>query len=95
MNQDPLGRPAGRVKQEGSREVWARPLYDGTLAVGLFNRGFSAAEVQVNWSDLKLSGKQPVRDLWLHEDLGEFDNGFLRHGPAARHGAGQDRRGRK
>lgn len=76
VNQDPLGRPAGRIKQEGSHEVWARPLYDGTLAVGLFNRGFLAAEVNVNWSDLKLDGKQPVRDLWLHKDLGEFGSSF-------------------
>ena len=76
LNQDPLGRPAGRVQQTGSREVWARPLYDGTLAVGLFNRGFSAAEVQVHWSDLKLTGPQPVRDLWLHKDLGAFSDTF-------------------
>jgi alpha-galactosidase len=76
LNQDPLGRPAGRVKQEGAREVWTRPLDDGTLAVGLFNRGFSAAEVEANWSDLQLDGQQAVRDLWLHKDLGEFTGKF-------------------
>jgi hypothetical protein len=55
-----------RVKRKGSRELYGRRLYDGTLAVGLFNRGFSAAEVPVTWSDLKLAGQQPVPDLWRH-----------------------------
>ena len=74
VNQDPLGRPAGRVKRECWIEVWSRPLYDGTLAVGLFNRGVYATEVTVNWSDLKIEGEQPVRDLWQRKDLGEFDD---------------------
>jgi alpha-galactosidase len=31
---------AGRAARQGRRrEVWARPLADGTMAVGLFNRG--------------------------------------------------------
>jgi alpha-galactosidase len=81
VNQDPLGRPAGRVKQQGSCEIWARPLCDGTLAVGLFNRGFSSTDVQADWSDLKLEGRQSVRDLWLHKDLGEFDGHFSANVP--------------
>ena len=39
INQDPLGKPAGRVLKSGQKEVWARPLFDGAKAVGLFNRG--------------------------------------------------------
>src|SRR5437764_3643577 len=38
VNQDPLGRPAGRVAKDGRLEVWARDLEDGSKAVGLFNR---------------------------------------------------------
>jgi alpha-galactosidase len=72
VNQDPLGKPAGRRMQDGRLEVWARPLWDGTVAVGLFNRGQQAANVTARWSDLGLQGSQPVRDLWQQKDLGVF-----------------------
>jgi alpha-galactosidase len=41
VNQDPLGKQAARIKDdvEHGVEIWARPLADGTTAVGLFNRG--------------------------------------------------------
>jgi alpha-galactosidase len=39
------------------------------MAVGLFNRGISAAPVSAKWSDLGLTGRQPVRDLWQQKDL--------------------------
>ncbi len=68
--------PEPRVRSLAGLRISSTTGADGTLAVGLFNRGFSAAEVQVNWSALKLRGKQPVRDLWLHKDLGESDTGL-------------------
>jgi alpha-galactosidase len=85
INQDPLGRPAGRRSQQGMREVWARPLWDHTTAVGLFNRGPERATVTAKWSDLGLKGRLPVRDLWQRKDLGSFDGSFAAQVPA--HGA--------
>jgi alpha-galactosidase len=76
IDQDPLGKQAQRFVQKGQTEVWARPLWDGTMAVGLFNRGQQAAMVNVNWSDLRLKDRQNVRDLWQHKDLGVFRNSF-------------------
>lgn len=70
VDQDPLGKAAGRTLQKGRVEVWARPLSDGTMAVGLFNRDLVPQTITVRWSDLGLSGSQPVRDLWLHRDMG-------------------------
>jgi alpha-galactosidase len=70
VSQDPLGRAAGRTSSDGWVDVWARPLADGTTAVGLFNRGPEAAAMTVKFSDLGLKASQPVRDLWLHKDLG-------------------------
>jgi len=69
VNQDVLGKPAGRKSSDGWVEVWARPLADGTMAVGLFNRGPEAATVTAKFSDLGLTGTQAVRDLWTHKDL--------------------------
>jgi alpha-galactosidase len=70
VDQDPLGKAAGRTLQQGRVEVWARPLADGTMAVGLFNRDLVARTITVHWSDIGLSGSQPVRDLWRQEDMG-------------------------
>jgi alpha-galactosidase len=76
INQDPLGKTAGRVATRGQSEVWARPLFDGTTAVGLFNRGLQTTKVNVEWSELNRSGLQPVRDLWQHKDMGEHADGY-------------------
>jgi alpha-galactosidase len=70
VNQDPLGQEANRISAFNDAEVWAKDLEDGTKAVGLFNRGELPQTVTVNWADLKLTGKQPVRDLWRQKDLG-------------------------
>lgn len=85
VDQDPLGRAAGRKSKDGPLEVWARPLHDGTLAVGLFNRGREAAEVTATWASLGLTGAQPIRDLWARRDLGAADGEFRARVPA--HGA--------
>lgn len=85
VSQDPLGRQAWRVAQDGSTEVWARPLADGTWAAGLFNRGRHGAKVTVRWADLEQEGARSVRDLWLRKDLGVHEDVFTAHVP--RHGA--------
>jgi alpha-galactosidase len=84
VNQDPLGRPAGRVARSGSLEIWARDLADGTKAVGLFNRGETETTATAKWSDLGLKGRQPVRDLWRQQTLGTFADAFS--APVPRHG---------
>ena len=38
--------------------------------------GDRPARVTANWSDLKLAGRQTVRDLWRQKNLGNFDDGF-------------------
>ena len=80
-----LGRGGARVWQEHRLEVWVKPLADGTKAVALFNRGLRAADVSARWSDVGVTGRQPVRDLWLHRDLGAFTDRFTTKVPA--HGA--------
>jgi alpha-galactosidase len=76
VDQDPLGRQAGRVSKDGQAEVWAKDMADGSKAVGLFNCGSEPRVVTVTWSDLGLTGKQKVRDLWRQQDLGTFDEKF-------------------
>src|SRR5262245_31129620 len=85
VDQDPLGHAAGRIWSDARREIWARPLADGTMAVGLFNRGLQPAQVTVEWAQLGLKGQQPVRDLWQRRDLGVLPDKFTATVP--RHGA--------
>lgn len=85
VDQDPLGQAAGRIWRDARREIWARPLHDGTHAVGLFNRGLAPAAVTVEWSQLGIGANQPVRDLWRRQDLGGFADRFTATVP--RHGA--------
>lgn len=74
VNQDRLGKAAGRVSADGPAEIWARPLADGTHAVGVFNRSPVSRKVRVDWSSLSLEGKQPVRDVWQRHDLGTHES---------------------
>ena len=85
VNQDVLGKAAGRLIGDGRTDIWARPLSDGTMAVGLFNRNPEATSITVKFSNLGISGSQPVRDLWMHTDLARATNQFSATVP--RHGA--------
>ncbi len=86
INQDPLGKPAGLLSKDANDgEVWARPLFDGTHAVGLVNGDAAPRTLTVRWTDLGLSGPQPVRDVWLHRSAGSFTGSYAVEVPA--HGA--------
>jgi alpha-galactosidase len=76
IDQDALVKPATPVRHDGPGDIYARPLEDGSHAVGLFNRGAEPAEIEVKWSDLGLASPYKVRDLWRQKDLGYLRNGF-------------------
>jgi alpha-galactosidase len=85
VDQDPKGVQGRRVAQEGPLEVWAKPLSDGAIAVGLFNRGESTNRLTLNFKDIGVTGSAKVRNLWTHTDLGSFTGGYSTDVP--RHGA--------
>ena len=85
VNQDPLGQQGWRCAGSAWKEVWMKPLQDGTLAVALFNRAPVKTTLTTTWSDLGLSGIHPVRDLWQRKDLVPADGAFSAEVPA--HGA--------
>ncbi|HEV3409564.1 MAG TPA: putative Ig domain-containing protein [Chthoniobacterales bacterium] len=76
VNQDSLCKQATRVSRRRNTEVYAKPLEDGSWAVGLFNRGSRRARVSIQWSDLRAAGPQAVRDLWRQQDVGVFHDQF-------------------
>ena len=76
IDQDPLGKPAFCKYKNNKQEAWSKKLEDGSIAVGLFNRGEEPANITVKWSDLGLNGKKKVRDLWRQKDIGVCNESF-------------------
>lgn len=76
VDQDPLGNGAVKVKEDGDIQVWAKELEDGSKAVGIFNLGEKTADATLSLADLKLSGRQEVRDLWRQKNLGRFTGSY-------------------
>ena len=77
INQDRLGCQAYRVGKTAHgmhrADVWAKPLADGSIAVGLFNLGdLKERIIGVAWETLGLNDRRAcrARDLWAGEDLG-------------------------
>jgi alpha-galactosidase len=84
VNQDPLVKQATRVAGDETFAVYKKEMEDGSIAVGLFNRGPADAVVTANWSDLGITGRHKVRDLWRQQDQGAFKESFS--SPVASHG---------
>jgi alpha-galactosidase len=65
-------------------QVWAKELEDGSRAIGLFNLDDKETTVVADFKELKLDGKQTVRDLWRQKDLdtveGKFEATVAPHG---------------
>ncbi|MDT0347433.1 glycoside hydrolase family 27 protein [Streptomyces litchfieldiae] len=65
VNQDALGAGGRRVRDDGNIEVFAKPLSDGSVAVGLFNRGSSTTTITATAAQIGLSGGSfTLTDLW-------------------------------
>jgi alpha-galactosidase len=85
VNQDPLGRQGFRLGWNGHagerQETWAKPLLDGSVAVGLFNLGAHTQRINVAWEALGVHDRRAcrVRDLFAGEELGEHTRGFSMH----------------
>jgi alpha-galactosidase len=78
VDQDPLGIQADLVRADDGTELWARPLSDGSVAVGLFDRADAPRDVPLRWTDVGWDARDrvTVRDLWERADLGSSQEGF-------------------
>lgn len=84
VNQDALGQCAALVADAGDTFVLVKTLEDGSKAVGLCNAGAVPVAVTARWTDLGVSGKQVVRDLWRRRDIGTAEGTYTATVP--RHG---------
>jgi len=84
IDQDALGAEGVRISPRGTHEVWGRKLRDGGVAVVLFNRGTTDAEMTISAGTVGVDATQPaqVRDVWKHEDRGSMGKGYTTRVPA-------------
>jgi alpha-galactosidase len=82
IDQDSLGKQATQASNENGKVVYAKTLEDGSMAVGLFNRGETETTIAATWGPWgclptpRQNEKRAVRDLWRQKDLGTFTNKF-------------------
>ena len=85
VDQDPRGEQATPVMVDGRRQVWSRPLEDGSWAVGLFNLSREVDTVDYSWAQLGFKNPPTrVRDLWRQQDVTVTAAGI--HAELPRHG---------
>jgi alpha-galactosidase len=67
INQDPLGRQAVQVSNDGTRRVLAKALSNGDVAVALFNQGAGTTTVSTTAAAIGKSGSSfTLRDAWTN-----------------------------
>lgn len=83
VNQDSLGRQGYQVGEtlhaKESAQVWAKPLADGSIAVGLFNLGLADNRlISIAWESVGITPERKcvVVDLWNGESIGVFQGDF-------------------
>jgi alpha-galactosidase len=77
VDQDPLGKQGTRAWEGGGVEIWTRPLQNGGVAVGVFNRNSDERTASFPWTRIGLASKpSSARDLWQHSDLDPVEAGY-------------------
>jgi alpha-galactosidase len=76
IDQDALGRQARIVRQNDDEFALAKPMEDGSTAIGLFNLSQTARKIAVNWREIGVEGRLLSRDVWRQRDLGAVEGQF-------------------
>ncbi len=76
IDQDALGRQAQVIAKNDSEFILAKPMADGSLALGLFNLGREEKKMSVEWNQLGLAGTQTVRDVWRQKNIGHSEGQY-------------------
>lgn len=79
VGQDPMGEQGRRFMDMGEKEIWAKPLSNGELAVCFLNRTDFPWKLDYNWRAQTIyfanevnihANEYVIRDLWKHKDIG-------------------------
>ena len=61
VDQDPAGKPARRLERQGDVDILVRDMSDGSVVIGLFNRGDAAANATLDWRRIRPESALPSR----------------------------------
>lgn len=68
-----------RIKVNGKTETWAKQLQNNKMAVLLLNRNkYDVKKVTLNFSDIGITDKARIKDIYAGKDLGHFTRSFTR-----------------
>jgi alpha-galactosidase len=84
VDQDALGWQARVIRRSTDEFILEKPLEDGSVAVGFFNLSDDSRKITASLTDLGLSNRQKIRDLWRQKEIGELKGSFSPE--VARHG---------
>lgn len=87
VHQDELGYQGVPYVKTDIYTIYAKPLYDGSMAIGLFNRSDADTEITLSPSDFGIRGQQKIRDLWRQQDCWEGEAKEKASFTVAPHGA--------
>ena len=70
VDQDWGGTAGFRLRDDGTAEVWEKPMSDGSVVAALLNLGEQPADIAVTAAELGLPAASTyrARDLWAHAD---------------------------
>ena len=71
VNQDILGHQAHQDVVEDGMQIWSRDLYDGGIAVGIFNLNDTSVPIDLAGclGKIDIENVDTVRDLWRQKDI--------------------------
>ena len=71
VNQDILGHQAHQDVVEDGMQIWSRDLYDGGIAVGIFNLNEASVPIDLAGvlGKIGIEEVETVRDLWRQKDI--------------------------
>lgn len=79
INQDP-SEQGSRIHQQGDKEIWAKKLSNGKTAVLLLNRNpVKSTSISLELSDIGITTKASINDVYKCKDLGIFSGVFTQH----------------
>jgi alpha-galactosidase len=76
IDQDSLGKQGKIVRKTDKEFILAKPLEDGSIAVGLFNLSAEPLTIALDFADAGTGGKRKVHDVWRQKDMGVFKDRF-------------------
>ncbi len=84
INYDSSGNQGELTHKKNNCEIWSKPLDDGSVAVGLFNRNETETTIKLDPQLIGKNSNSKVRDLWRQKSLGKLGDQF--EAKIARHG---------